>query len=181
MSDNTKEDEGEVIEGEIVGEEKDRHRDLIICAPHPDDEIIGTYKYLTDKQYTPIIIYSGELDAKRRESALKLREHVDIKVQLFQMTIPQPLLVMENLYLMPDPVYELHPLHRQWGMVGETMARVGFDVIFYSTNMNAPYIHELAVADDKKELLNKVYPDQKSLWEYDHKYFLFEGYNKWIF
>ena len=82
---------------------------------------------------------------------------------------------------MPDPVYELHPLHRQWGMVGETMARVGFDVIFYSTNMNAPYIHELAVADDKKELLNKVYPDQKSLWEYDHKYFLFEGYNKWIF
>ena len=156
-------------------------RDLIIVSPHPDDEIIGAYKYLTLHNVSPIVIYSGELDAERKESALKLKEHINCRLQLFQMTIPQPFLHNENLYLFPDPSYELHPSHRAWGFMGEQMARGGFDVIFYSTNMNAPYIHEVPEPQKKRELLNKVYPDQKSLWEFDHKYFLFEGYSKWIF
>ncbi len=65
--------------------------------------------------------------------------------------------------------------------MGEQLARNGFDVTFYNTLMNAPYIHECKNSDGKLALLNTVYPDQKSLWEYDHKYFLFEGYTKWIF
>jgi hypothetical protein len=47
--------------------------------------------------------------------------------------------------------------------------------------MNAPYIHEVNLPDDKKYLLDQVYPDQKDLWKYDYKYFLFEGYCKWVF
>ncbi len=154
---------------------------MIIIAPHPDDEIIGAYEYLTQDGVVPIVIYSADLDAKRKESALKLKEHVDVKLQLFQMTVPQPFLNASNTYLFPDPIYELHPSHRSWGSMGEQMARGGFDVIFYSTNMNAPYIHESPDPEAKKELLMKVYKDQSSLWEYDYKYFLFEGYNKWIF
>ena len=83
--------------------------------------------------------------------------------------------------MFPDPVYENHPLHRQYGMMGESMARQGLDVTFYTTQMNAPYIREVKDSAAKKSLLNTVYFGQSSLWEYDHKYFLFEGYCKWIF
>ena len=162
-------------------QEKEPTTDLIIIAPHPDDEIIGAYKYLTKPGVRPIIIYSGDLDGARKESVLKLKEHVDCKLQIFQMTVPQPFLHQANTYLFPDPIYELHPVHRSWGMMGEQLARNGFDVVFYSTNMNAPYIHEVPKPDEKRALLEKVYPDQGDLWEYDHKYFLFEGYCKWVF
>jgi len=155
-------------------------KDTIIIAPHPDDEIIGCYDQLMSENPT-IVIYSGDLDANRREEALGLKEHVDIKLQLFLMNVPQALLNTRNTYYFPDPIYELHPLHRQWGTLGEQLARVGFDIVFYSTNMNSPYIHEAQYPDKKRDLLDKVYPNQKDLWKYDHKYFLFEGKCKWIF
>ena len=153
---------------------------VVIAAPHPDDKIIGCYEVLTNS-INPVIIYSDETDADRREKVLKLKEHVDCKLQLFQMSIPQTFMNKINVFYFPDPIYETHPLHRQWGIMGETMARNGFNVIFYSTNMACPYIHEVKFPDKKEELLNKVYPDQKTLWQYEKKYILFEGYNKWLF
>ena len=121
-------EESEIVEGEIV---EDNHKsELIIVAPHPDDEIIGAYKYLIDKQYTPIIIYSADLDADRKQNTLKLKEFIDCRVQLFQMSIPAPLVQKENTFLFPDPSYELHPSHRIWGTMGEQLARGGYDVIF---------------------------------------------------
>jgi len=154
--------------------------DVVIVAPHADDEIIGCYEVLS-KKGKPIIIYSGDMEAARRETVLKLKEHVDCKLQLFQMTIPQTFLKKENLFYLPDPHFEHHPKHREWGYIGETMARNGFHVIFYNTNMTAPYIHEVKNPDKKEELLNKVYPDQNDLWKYEKKYVLFEGYCKWMF
>jgi len=153
--------------------------DTIIVAPHPDDEIIGCYEILITTN--PIIIYDGDTSKERREPILKLNEYTDLKVQLFQKTIPQPMLNKTNTFYLPDPIYELHPLHRQWGFLGEQLARAGFDIVFYNTNMNAPYIHECVPSIDKEEMLNNVYPDQSSLWKYDKKYVLFEGRCKWLF
>jgi len=153
--------------------------DVVIIAPHCDDECIGTWEILSSKK--PIIIYDGDTPSNRREAAIKLKEHTEVKVQLFQKSIPLSLINNETIFYFPDPIYETHPLHRSWGFMGEQLARNGFDVIFYNTIMNAPYIHECKNSDGKLALLNTVYPDQKSLWEYDHKYFLFEGYSKWLF
>lgn len=156
----------------------------IIVAPHPDDEIIGAFKYLSDPTKSITVIYSGNTDLARREEALGLKEHAPtIKAQLFQLNIPTVFLDRKNTFLFPDPIYETHPDHRIWGMQGEQLARNGFDVIFYTINMLAPYIYELSETErkQKEELLNKVYPSQKSLWSADYKYFLFEGRCKWIF
>jgi hypothetical protein len=155
---------------------------FIIVAPHPDDEIIGAYEVLNEANNKITVFYSSDTNLKRREETLNLRKHfTSVKAQLFQTTIPQPFLQKSNKFFFPDPSYEIHPHHRQWGFLGEQLARQGFDVTFYSTIMNAPYIHEVEFPLLKKEALDEVYPSQKSLWEFDHKYFIFEGKCKWMF
>lgn len=154
--------------------------EIIIVAPHPDDEIIGCYEILKLVK-KPVIIYGGETDSDRRAEVKNVKKLFDIKVQMFQNSIPPNLLQKENTFYFPDPSYENHPLHRAYGFQGESVARAGFNVIFYNTLMNAPYIHEVSDPKDKKMFLESCYPSQADLWAYDHKYFLFEGYSKWIF
>lgn len=154
--------------------------DIVIVSPHCDDECIGTYEILR-KEKNIVIVYSANVATERRQNSLKLKEYFDIKLQTFNLSIPPPILQKTNKFYFPDPIYENHPEHRKWGMIGEQMAREGFDVIFYTTQMNAPYIHEVKDSIDKERLLNLVYPDQKSLWEYEKKYVLFEGRCSWLF
>jgi len=156
--------------------------EVIIISPHCDDEIIGNYEVLKNKNNRITIIYGSDTKLERRVEAITLREYFsNIKAQLFQTTIPQPFLQKTTGFFFPDPHFETHPEHRAWGFVGEQLARQGFDVTFYSTIMNSPYIHEVEYPLLKKAALDKVYPSQKSLWKYDHKYFIFEGKCKWIF
>jgi hypothetical protein len=155
-------------------------KQTIIVAPHPDDEIIGCYEILIKEK--PIIIYSASTSKDRREESIRLKEFVDINVQLFLETIPSNFINPDTTIYMPDPNYEIHPLHRQWGHIGESIARSKqSNIIFYNTTMTAPYIHEVGESENKEKLLNDVYTSQKSLWEYEKKYILFEGYCKWIF
>lgn len=156
----------------------------VIVAPHPDDEIIGCYKVLMEAKKC-MIIYDGETLPDRREEVTKLKDSFSTYGfgQLFLKSIPSNLMTPENIFYFPDPIYETHPLHRQWGNLGESLARTKMNVIFYTINKLTPYISELNSLQikEKEELLNKVYPSQKSLWEYEKKYILFEGYCKWIF
>lgn len=153
----------------------------VIVAPHPDDEIIGCYEVL-QREENIIIIYSPDVDMNRRKEAVTLKDRIEgIKVQMFQNSIPMSMHNDKFRFYFPDPVYEIHPKHRQLGMSGEQYARMGLDVIFYTTSMNAPYIHETVSPNMKEDLLNKVYPSQSDMWRFEKKYVLFEGYCKWIF
>jgi len=162
----------------IINDKSTTTKGVVIIAPHPDDEIIGAWEILKNEK--PIIIYSGNTENNRREEALKLKDHVSIKAQLFQMSIPTSFTNDQFTIYCPDPIYDINPEHRMWGMIGESLLRNGIDVIFYNTNMNAPYIHEVKESEKKEELLNKVYPSQSSLWKYEKKYIIYEGRNKWI-
>jgi hypothetical protein len=154
--------------------------EVIILAPHYDDEIIGCYKIINNPLIKPIIIYMQD-DEERKQESLKLKTHIpNIQVQLFQKNIPPIFLNPKNLLYFPDPYFEFHPDHRKWGAQGEDFLRQGLNVIFYNINMQAPYIHEVKDFKGKRRLLEKVYPSQKNLWRYEAKYYLFEGYNKWI-
>lgn len=153
----------------------------VIIAPHGDDEIIGCFELLDQ---IPIILYSEKKSSDRYDEILNLNKYKDIYEQVFLtgFKIPQRFLSKTSFtYYFPDPINEIHPLHRRWGFVGEKMARNKYDVIFYTTNMNVPYIHECKHEDEKQALLVDVYPSQSELWQYEHKYFLFEGRCKWIF
>lgn len=149
----------------------------VIYAPHCDDEIIGCFELL---KFKPIIIYDSQnMNDIRKSEAETLKQYYEVS-QIFTDKYTFEGFKHQQIY-MPDPIYELHPKHRWLGQIGESMARVGYNVIFYTTNMNAPYIHECIDSVGKRELLNLVYPSQEELWKYDHKYFLFEGRCKWIF
>jgi hypothetical protein len=154
---------------------------IVIISVHCDDEIIGCYEIIRDNpDNPPVILYVGEQSQNRRDEAMKLREHAKITMQMFCKSVPPIFMNPSTQFYICDVIYDTHPLHRMWGSQGENMLRNGLNVTFYNTNMNAPYIHEVEGSQKKEELLNKVYPSQKRLWEYDKKYILFEGRCKWI-
>jgi len=155
-------------------------REIIIIAPHPDDEIIGCYEIFRDEDIRPIIIYTSVINEMRKEETKRLKNYAGVSLQLYLHKIPSKLLSLENRFYFPDPIYEIHPEHRKWGAIGENLLRRGLDVIFYNVNMQAPYIHEVKDPDNKLEFMENVYPSQRELWGSDAKYFLFEGRCKWL-
>lgn len=155
-------------------------QNIAIIAPHPDDEIIGCFEIVSN--YQTMILYDASTPQLRREEAMKLKDEFDIGMQFFMTNIPPPWLTMENLIMFfPDPVNEVHPLHRHWGQMGESLARAGKNVVFYTTIMNTPYIRELKCFHAKRDALDKYFPSQKNMWTWEHKYYLFEGYKRYIF
>jgi len=161
---------------------------IVIVAPHPDDEIIGCFE-LMEKAITCskdiLILYPNSTQLpfwaqpwlRNQENPLQIKPIIADNCDAY--------LTDENLYndtqfLLPDPIYEVHPEHRKYGTIGEQLLRNGADVIFYTVNMQAPYIREVQSPIQKRRMLELYYPQEADLWKYDHRYFLFEGQCKWI-
>jgi hypothetical protein len=144
----------------------------VIIAPHADDEIIGCYSFLAAGLVDSVMFQARAA----MEEAISASEHFGFNIK----SIEDFKSDKSKIYLFPDPIYETHPDHRELGAIGEGFLRGGEAVIFYTTNMSAPYIFELPQAAIKRKCLDALYPTKKSLWEYEHKYFLFEGYTRWL-
>lgn len=145
----------------------------IIIAPHGDDELIGCYEVISNSiglvgvhfvEYSPESVFSN---------CARVLDYMEF--------ITEPARNCPVNFFFPDPIHELHPLHRKMGQEGEALARKGYRVFFYTTNMNAPYMREVKDPMGKKEALDATYPLKKTLWEYDHKYWLFEGTCRWAY
>jgi len=147
----------------------------IIIAPHADDEIIGCWT-LFDSGLVDTVIFGEDVLTTEVEASKNFFGYNALWIQSYQFDYST-----DKIYLFPDPVYELHPYHRALGHRGEELLRAGKEVVFYTTNMLTPYIFEVPRAENKHYALNTLYPQKSKLWKYEHKYFLFEGYNKWIF
>ncbi len=150
---------------------------FVIVAPHADDEIIGCWELIRDKLVHSVLFSNQVTKVEIQRARTWLSEHDCIAAYYSSL----PAFSVDKIYLFPDPMYETHPMHRKFGAIGERLLREkNADVWFYSINMNAPYIREVVGPAFKLKALNLVYPHKSSLWKYDHKYFLFEGYTKWI-
>jgi LmbE family N-acetylglucosaminyl deacetylase len=147
-----------------------------ILAPHADDELIGCFSLLQVALAHVEVVYYATSDAMSEAKASSDTYGFDVR-HIEQFSFPD--FGKGVLYLAPDPYYELHPEHRRFGNIGMELLRKGGQVMFYVTNMQAPYICEQPLFDVKRNMLNRLYPGKSDLWALDHKYFLFEGYCQW--
>ena len=147
----------------------------IIVAPHADDEIIGCYEFLLTGQVDLVLFNTRQAEVEALISSDLFGFRTGSIEDLGEVSERN-----DRTFLFPDQTYETHPDHRKLGSLGEDILRAGQPVIFYSTNMLAPYIHEVYAPVNKKSALNTCYNNKRTLWEYDHKYYLFEGYTQWI-
>jgi hypothetical protein len=147
-------------------------RKYVIVAPHADDEIIGCYSFLAAGLVDSVMFQARAA----MEEAIPSSEHFGFNIKSIEDFKDD----RTKIFLFPDPTYETHPDHRELGSIGEGFLRGGEAVIFYNTNMLAPYIHEVSLAAFKRKCLDTLYPNKKDLWTYEHKYFLFEGYTRWL-
>ena len=143
----------------------------IIIAPHPDDELIGCFSLFRKKLIDSVIYLPS--DNNRLKNASKFMNDMNVDFRMTNLSNIDKILTDNVIYLVPS-LNDNHPLHKQVNIMFKSF---NVPLGYYTTDMNTEYIHELSKEDleIKKELLNKYYSDQKSLWEFDYKYFLFEG------
>ena len=169
---------------------------IIIFAPHVDDEAIGCWSALS-RNWRGLgddvrVAYCEPINPIRRLERDLASEQVgfgfhviDPKEETLYEYLSEVLLLFAgeiSAVYAPDPHFELHPLHKTVGVMVHHLCRRR-DIPFraYSTNMNVPYLKELTKeeASEKKDFLDLCYPSQSSLWERDHRYWLFEGIAQW--
>lgn len=159
---------------------------IAIISPHGDDAIIGCYEVImkhTMAKDRVVILYPDLLrvysSTSRELKGMGIEYYIGEGSRQFFPEHNNCIAIQQ--YFVPDPYYEFHPAHRKWGMVGEQWLRDGkANVVFYSVNMQSPYIREVKDPEDKLALLERCFPEERSLWEHDHKYFLFEGQCQWV-
>lgn len=133
----------------------------LIIAPHVDDEVIGCWSVFGTGDITVLYLY--ELDAARKAEAEAAALALDFTPAFGDISI------VRAGY---DEVYV--PSRRDWH-ADHKAANAQFRSIathFYSVDMKHGKL--LDSRDSKLAFLNKHYPSQKSLWETDAKYWLFE-------
>jgi hypothetical protein len=145
----------------------------VIVAPHPDDELIGCYKVLSQGKVDKVIYMTG--DEQRRLEAMLCAEYFGFKPVFSNKRRLLSDIGKPTILYLPSRK-DMHPDHKYANKVAR---KVVCTKIYYSVDKNIPY----EVLSDKgmktkESLLNMFYPSQSKLWENDKKYVFFEGYRK---
>jgi hypothetical protein len=149
---------------------------ISIWAPHCDDELIGCSQLLM-KGKTNLITVFYPTGTPIQESE-KMSRELGIETGAWEFHTEWG---RWDIVFAPDPSVESHPLHRELGNQAEYLFRQGKikRLFLYTTTMNAPYIFEVSDPIAKRDLMNRCYPKKDSLWKWDHKFWLFEGWIEW--
>lgn len=145
-------------------------KDYVIFAPHVDDEVIGCYQYLQKKMVREVY-YFHDITTSRMKEAM-------MASQLFSFDphFPpdKPKLRDTDIILVPN-IADYHPHHKHVNWFAKNQFP-NHKKMFYSVDMNVPF--EVLMEGQqvsKKEILMSLYPSQRSLFEADAKYYLFES------
>jgi hypothetical protein len=76
----------------------------------------------------------------------------------------------------PSPT-EISPLHRLIAsLIRNKPLHCNVTCGLYSTQMDNPlFVRDCLFPEEKRRILDECFVSQRSLWEYEHKYFLYEG------
>lgn len=146
---------------------------FVVIAPHPDDELIGCFT-LFEKGLVEKVIYINS-DTKRGLKAQQLAHKFEFSTEFVNLKhfSSNYRFNSKKIYLVPA-LTDIHFLHRVVNIITRLKTkRIGY----YTTEMNTFFTRVLdkKTAERKRKTLDKYYHDQKSLWQYEWKYFLFEG------
>lgn len=152
-----------------------------IIAPHPDDDLIGCYKQIKAERIKGVAYYSLESEEREAE-AKKFCRSFNLRYKAFDRDMDAFIRwaaaeALTPLYL-PSP-NDRHAAHRLLFYVTLDM-RKDFRLsptYVYSVYMDDFFATPLSEDDalQKRNVLNAFYASQSSLWQHDHRYFLFEG------
>ena len=142
-------------------------KNIVILAPHVDDELIGCYSVLNQQQDIQVI-YFYELDAVRKAEALNASVFFN-----FAASFDGYNAVIDSDAIVYAPnIADTHPHHKAVNRYAKSLSN---EKIYYSVDMNRDY-SVLCEYDQiaKLSLLNDLYPSQAKLFDSDAKYHLFE-------
>jgi len=150
-------------------------KDIIIVSPHPDDFLIGCYE-LVEKYPVKNVVFLTQYN-KQADAAT---EYFGIApIFTFSRFLPRFLYELGPEVIFSPSLKDqpLHPLHQEatwlvklWGknkkvlVVEYTVHKVG--ELFLVKNW-----------EKKRELLDRFFPTESSLWKHEWKYFLYEGWS----
>ncbi len=146
----------------------------IIIAPHADDELIGCFQLLETGCINDVV-YVERMPEERKQEALVLCNYYGIgSVFLYGNVDKLMRTVFGNCNFYIPSARDFHSLH----ILVHHLIRRRYNrdkIHVYSVYMNDWFIDDTQNPLIKKQALDKFYPSQKSMWEHDHKFFLFEG------
>lgn len=136
----------------------------IILAPHLDDEIIGCYSVLfenviTSMQKAKVVYFQKDY----RSDNIPMIPNVEYLQWDGGLRSDES----DTIYI--PSKFDYHPLHKKVNRIGRTLHG---KKLFYSVEMNVPWLEEETNWRAKKELFNKLYPKEDMK---NDKYWLFKS------
>ena len=145
-------------------------KNIVILAPHVDDEVIGCYSLFTDG-YDRVkqVIYFYDLTDNRKDEAIEASKFFKFDASFDGYDA----IIDKDAILCVPNISDAHPHHKAVNQYAKTLSN---EKLYYSVDMNRDFV-VLDEADQKFKLtmLRQIYPSQVKLFESDAKYHLFES------
>lgn len=158
----------------------------IVVAPHPVDELVGVFSLLKKYEIAHVFYVKDFLSDKQRRKELQDCALVfKFAPWILSLNDIEKGLERNVIYYIPH-TKDYHPEHKKVRDLFERNKNiVKYELKYYTTEMNTSNIYSIHSWKEKEQHLYSIYPTQKSLWQYNAKYYLFEGIsdfplNTWI-
>lgn len=156
-------------------------KDIVILAPHVDDEVIGCFTWLGQDTRVKSVVYFFDTTEERKEEALEAGVALGYDVHFTDLgNLGALLYQMDDIttLLVPSRM-DHHPHHRMVTTAALIYARLydpKIEVMFYSVDMNVHMTMPLAaeVAENKRKWLYSLFPSQRSYFDQHPECYLFE-------